>query len=252
MTTISAIHTSCKNCVFAKYDENTQTNCSLDFINKLQQNNVEIIEAYDNEKEFYIINNKKCIGYRENKWFEQFGLADACLDDKITKFTETNRLHYTVIISLRGFENPSDLKTLCSNLTDNTVGPPQKIIFLRRKSQSLIYTFDMMNSLIDECNISCGWRIQSILDEDVTDESIINSVLYKDTKSRFVVQISGPVSNLNPIIKTNEIVHKDMGQIMVVSDKNKTCIVYSASVYRYVGKIENTNLLNDDTKYMFV
>lgn len=252
MTTIHAVHTPCKNCVFAKYDGNTQIDCSLDFISKLRHNNTEILEAYDNEKEFYVINNKKCIGYRENKWFEQFGLADACLDDKINKFKETNRLNYTVIISLHGFENPSDLKNLCYNLMNNIVGPPQKIIFLRRKSQSLVYTFDTMNTLISECNISCGWRIQSILDENITDESIINSILYTNAKSRFIVQITGPVSNLNPIIKTNDIVHRDMGQVMVVSDQHKKCIVYSASVYRYARKIENTNLLEDNTKYIFV
>ena len=62
MSTINAVHTPCKNCVFAIYDNITQTNCALHYLDIYRDKDIEILEAYDNDKEFYIINNKKCIG----------------------------------------------------------------------------------------------------------------------------------------------------------------------------------------------
>lgn len=65
---INEIHTSCKNCIFAKYEGITQTGCEFNLIDKYKQNNIEVIEAYDHDKEFYIINNRKCIHARSVKW----------------------------------------------------------------------------------------------------------------------------------------------------------------------------------------
>jgi len=59
------LQTSCKNCTFAIYNELTQTGCSADRIEKF--NKSDIIEAYDNEKEFYVINNF-CNLYRPLSW----------------------------------------------------------------------------------------------------------------------------------------------------------------------------------------
>ena len=83
MSIIHAIHTPCKNCVFAKYEENTQTGCELDYIEKYKNLESEILEVYDNDKEFYVINDKKCLGYREPKWFEQLSMSDSSMEEKI-------------------------------------------------------------------------------------------------------------------------------------------------------------------------
>lgn len=56
--------TSCKECVFAIYDGNTQTGCKDDRISKFKE---DVIEAYDEEKEFYVI-NRTCTLYRTKNW----------------------------------------------------------------------------------------------------------------------------------------------------------------------------------------
>ena len=99
MQRIDTVHTPCKNCVFAEYDNKTQIGCHLDYIDRFKQSNIDIIEAWDEEKEFYIINKKKCVGYRENKWFASKGLGDATLDAKIEFFNKNNFLHYLLIIN---------------------------------------------------------------------------------------------------------------------------------------------------------
>ena len=85
MTSIPAIHTSCKKCVFAIYDNITQTGCHLDYIAKYREKNISILEAYDEQKEFYVIGDKKCPGYREDSWFKDNNLTIEEKIDKIKK-----------------------------------------------------------------------------------------------------------------------------------------------------------------------
>lgn len=59
------LQTSCKNCIFAVYEGITQTGCVANRLKKFDKN--DIIEAYDNEKEFYVI-NKFCNLYRPLSW----------------------------------------------------------------------------------------------------------------------------------------------------------------------------------------
>src|SRR5690554_4248051 len=62
------VQTPCKNCVFAEYEDITQIGCSAGQLDKFRQNNIEIIEAYDHEKEFYVINGKMCQMSRSASW----------------------------------------------------------------------------------------------------------------------------------------------------------------------------------------
>lgn len=63
-------NTSCKDCTFAIYDGNTQTGCKDNRIIKFKD---DIIEAYDNDKEFFVI-KRLCTLYRTKEWNE--GIAD--------------------------------------------------------------------------------------------------------------------------------------------------------------------------------
>lgn len=65
---INQIHTSCKNCIFAEYEGDRQISCNLGKIEKYKNTGAEIIEAYDNEKEFYVINKRICSTCRNTEW----------------------------------------------------------------------------------------------------------------------------------------------------------------------------------------
>ena len=69
------LQTNCKECLFAVYDKNTQTGCMADRISMFQhtpKGNM-VIAAYDNEKEFYVIDGL-CNYFRPPAWNE--GIAD--------------------------------------------------------------------------------------------------------------------------------------------------------------------------------
>lgn len=57
--------TSCKDCVFAVYEENTQIGCSADRLK-----NLNVAECYDEEKEFYVTKDVSCLGFRKHSWLK--------------------------------------------------------------------------------------------------------------------------------------------------------------------------------------
>ena len=71
-------NTSCKDCVFAEYEEVTQTGCRMNMIKKYS-NNENIIECYDEEKEFFVIKARICPYMRTKLW-----------KDRIDKYIKDN------------------------------------------------------------------------------------------------------------------------------------------------------------------
>ena len=59
----SSYQTNCKDCVFAEYEGITQVSCQADRLKFFG----DTVEAYDNDKEFYVINDV-CTYYRPPSW----------------------------------------------------------------------------------------------------------------------------------------------------------------------------------------
>lgn len=69
MKQISSIATTCKNCLFAIYDGDTQIGCHFGRTEKVDEHDIfELIEAEDDDKEFYILNNHICPYQRTDSW----------------------------------------------------------------------------------------------------------------------------------------------------------------------------------------
>jgi hypothetical protein len=92
--------TSCKDCVFAQYDGNTQTGCAADRLDLFRDQGY-IIEAYDEEKEFYVI-DCFCNYYRTPKW-------DGYDDGKANLQVAIDEIKPRVFISIY-FDSPTSEK----------------------------------------------------------------------------------------------------------------------------------------------
>lgn len=64
---ILPIHTSCKQCWFAVYEGKTQTGCS--FQNRIEQYKTlnAVLDARDDEREFFVVNGRHCNAFRAGK-----------------------------------------------------------------------------------------------------------------------------------------------------------------------------------------
>lgn len=250
MSSINQIHTPCKDCVFAKYDNITQVGCELNYINAFKSKNVEILEVYDKEKEFFVINNKKCLGYRENKWFNQYGLEHASLDEKIKKFHETNHLSYLLVIDLKNFDDASFFSL--KNQILNCSIKPQKIIFIRYQSINNFH-FNKIKHLLDEANIDCKWRIQTMVDESLNEKDILHNIVNINRNTRFISYISKPNNELSQVVdKANIIVYNDLDFFTAIANSDKSIILFSAPSYRWSIIMEQKNILDDENNYIMI
>jgi hypothetical protein len=248
MTTINQVHTPCKNCVFAIYNNNTQTDCHLNFIDKYKNKNTEIIEAYDEEKEFYIINGRKCLGFRQNDWFKDLDMENASIEEKITKFKEINKLNYLAVVDLQ-YLNLTQFENVCKQFNDLDI-KPKKIIYIRHTNTDLNFSYETMKATIEKFPPGCVWRIQTIIDNDLMNEQILHSIINLNTKYRFILSIPEFTNSIQDIIKyTNQLVYEDLGSFKIIANKDKNCLIFSGIVYRFANKTTNQNILSHEEFY---
>lgn len=250
MSTVNSIHTPCKNCVFAQYEHKTQIGCHLDYINKYRSKNIEVLEAYDNDKEFYIINDKKCIGYRENSWFEKRNLSNLSLEEKIQRFKDNNYLHYLLIINLSKFNNTESLNQLSQQIKALNIKPRKTILIRYQNNKN--HPLPLIQNLINSSDLVCEWRIQTML-EDKDYDSILYEAINLNKKHRFILSINGLPENLENIVnRANTIVYEDMDRFLVVRDKTKNTVLFSAPNYRYALLTENKDILITEDNHIII
>jgi hypothetical protein len=246
---ISPIHTPCKNCVFAIYTDKTQTDCAIGYLNKYRSI-TDILEVYDNEKEFYVVNNKKCLGYREDSWFknEQKSLST---EDKVKIVLESNKIDYVLFVDLKVFTS-LDLDNLTKQLSKLTV-QPKKIIFVRyQKEQKPEHTFDSIKKVLDASQLKCLWRIQTVVNDD-THYEILNNAVNINKKYRFFCGIKKPSDKIGDVIDlANKRVYQELGGFTVISDEKKDVILFSGGMYRYSSVVHKVNLLKNEENYTLV
>lgn len=101
--------TACKNCLFAEYEGDTQTGCAAGRIKKYQDNHM-VIEAYDNEKEFFVIKGI-CNLVRQDSWNDGKADVSKALEEIKPKFSiiiDGNNLSDSSIADIIKFHDESD------------------------------------------------------------------------------------------------------------------------------------------------
>jgi len=251
MPEINPIHTPCKQCVFAKYENITQTDCFLNYIDKYKTNEVEILEAYDEEKEFYIINGKKCIGYRENKWFANIGMENASIEEKIQEFNRKNYLHYLLVLNLDNYsyENFEHLKNQIANISIK----PSKIIFIRYQNKEPLYGLDLIKNLLEFAKIECKWRVQTMVDESIVYDQILHNVINMNKKYRFLLSVRNHCDQLNDIVSlANKKIYDELDRFTIISDKHKNAELFSTPSYRFYLTVEGKSIFDYPENYTVV
>lgn len=244
---IDIIHTPCKSCVFALYTDKTQTGCHLDYIDKYKNKGVDVLEAYDNDLEFFIINSKKCIGYRENRWFIQYGLEHASLDEKAAKFKELNRIDYLLVINFIEIgSSKNDIENIKKGLAKLAI-PPKKIVFVRGPEGAETTIYASIQQLMSDTKINCAWRIQTMVDDSISNENILHSVINNNKPYRFICNIKkAECDDLNNVIqKANDMVYDQLDQFVVLTDSSQSCVIFPAGVYRFSLIEHGKDILSD-------
>lgn len=121
--------TSCKDCILAIYSDKTQTGCQANRIEKYKAQSKDLVfEAYDEEKEFFVI-NRLCNFYRDKSWNN--GQAS------ISKINNECKVTFEVLIDCKDFdkEDIAQFRSLYNDMTDYGEKKISTILFVNHKSK---------------------------------------------------------------------------------------------------------------------
>lgn len=244
---INTIHTSCKNCVFAKYSDKTQIDCYLNYIERYKEKNVTILETYDDEKEFFVINDRKCIGYKTQDWFDTIGLKNSSIEDKINKINESNKLSYLLVIDLNQ-SSSSDLSNIINDLNESKI-KPVKIIFIKHPNS---LSFQDIDQSLKNLKFNVVWTVQDMVD-NFSHEQIIHIIVNTHKEYNFLCCIKKYKDNISDFIETvNNLIFNDLEIFSLAKNLQQSYYIFNTLVYRYALFVEGVDILTDDNHHVTI
>lgn len=220
------VHTSCKKCIFAIYDDlkKTQVGCLFNKIEKLKVNGLSVIDSFDEEKEFYTIEGHACMTYREEGF-----LKDRTIDEAkdLARKQSSVRLGCLVLIKEINLENLENMiNRICSQTKQF-----YEVIFCAEPKVSP----RQIIKLLDSKKVSFKWSIRHVVDEDYSGNMSINLAMRKtDSTYMSVFDCSFNIPNTF-VEEIDNSLNDDMQRFLVleaVDDKDNgltfQCFIFNA------------------------
>ena len=214
MTEVSEISTICKNCLFAIYDDDTQVSCKFGRTETVNNHpSYDLIEAEDEEKKFYILNNHICPYQRTDTW------THADEKDIESKVKEEVYMPWAAVLFYRhnGIDSVEErIKELKSQKI------PPKVVSLVIDAQDIDpKDFRSLHQMMED-NFSL-WYLQRVLMEDFPDRYTADLCFDKMKKHRFMFYSyfeSSQGIDINYYDKIHKFVIDDMNTYGIIKNKN--------------------------------
>ena len=163
------ISTSCQHCIFAQYKDKTQIGCEIGRLEKFTELGAEVVEAYNEEGEFYVIKKHVCMYCRHKDWGRTY-LQKQWLE----QIQQEIQVKYQVIILANN--SLEDIEQAINSLNQQTICP--RHITVIQPLDSHIKPGKIVNSLMET---PAKWRVQTMQDnlskEKAVDLAIDNTKL---------------------------------------------------------------------------
>jgi hypothetical protein len=246
---IDVIHTPCKSCSFAVYDKDTQTDCYLDLISKFRNKNIEILEVYDENKEFFVINKKKCFAHKEEGYFKSRKLENCSIEEKASYVREKLRLNYHLIVHLNSHK-PKDLIKLAQKISNLTI-KPSLLHIVRYKEEHKSYPFKIITKFINSCNIQ-NWKIKTVLNPATEYLDVVHEIITENKNCKFMLSVMENYKDIDHIINyAQETIYESLSTFIVVSNLEKNSLLFNTDVYRF-GLKTGVDILSDTEKFTII
>lgn len=215
--------TSCKDCIFSVYDKDTQIGCLANRIETFKNIDQDlVIEAYDNEKEFFVI-NRFCNYYKDKSWNNG--------DPDIDKIKNQAKVSFNIIVNLKDFHEKD--KNNLIDFYDNII-----IDYNIQKLDFQIYT--KRNSSIQNIfNLREQFNNPKIT--VYFDKFNPHSQIIKTKKSYTIILNNDNLeTDIDILQKLNDLVNTDLKKIITFEYKN--LLIISSLAYKVESlRLESTN-----------
>lgn len=218
-------HTSCKNCVFALYQKETQIDCKLYRLDQFKKQRGEVLEAYDHDKEFFIVNNRKCFAYRDKVWKESLD-TDAEIIDAVAK-----ELCITcdILVYVDRDTKLEDFKNTIRSISESTLKPNLVNVVNNYIDIEEIVLNRYYMTLQKYLKGSCLYKLTNILEENATYERAIDVCLkqFDDSDVWFMTMHSGCKLPKELLSAINHALNIDLKEIVLILPNKDNDFLFS-------------------------
>ncbi len=175
---MSNLHTSCKDCFYAIYEESgkTQTGCHFNKLEKLKNNNINVVESYDNDKEFFVLEKHACMAYRTKS---SMIAANQSIEESMQLTRKQMSPKITAVINVTD-KNKDGLKKTIEQISNQDVKFYEVIFCISGNIKP-----SQIISAINELKCEFKWNIKQILDEYWLGSRAINLSVQKSKSTYF-------------------------------------------------------------------
>lgn len=200
-----SIKTNCKECVFAIYNDKTQVSCEFDRIKKF---GTKVVEAYDDDKEFYVIDTLCCYYRDKNKGHT--------LADKDKVIAESS-LSFDLIINCNELSEQSRNDVVDFLRNYNYYANKTKILLVHeydKKDNVKNHVEYIARRCDSNVNISICADINLFLNEYIMKTRNLCHILVNDAS-----RISPDIT-----LRVNNFVNDSLGRFLVIHNNDHLCI----------------------------
>jgi hypothetical protein len=224
-------NTPCKFCVYAIYDRITQTGFGIT-----------IVEAYDEEKEFYLIKNKVCIYYRSKEIFKDY------TKEQIAK---QNQFKFDSFIYIDNNSTLEQIQQSLDSLLNQTL-QPTRIVFILNNGQVKPSQLRVLGHTIPQ---TIKWKTEIIINADLgiySSTDFVATQLKKEISHYSIIRAGTKLPSNTLYDFNNSIINKLECLLLIYLNEEE--YIVSKHTHRMLGgNVENSlviklNLIGDENK----
>lgn len=157
---LKVVHTSCRDCTFANYDGKTQVGCLFGGrLDRFRRQNPDcVVEAKDGEREFFLLNGRRCTAFRPHGWRKEDERDDAAYARARRELTV--RVDFLVLVD-GDFTEKDFKKTLDSVRRQDP--PARSLVAVHNAVPSRL---PLLNSLLTRHAAGLDWFLTSVCERN--------------------------------------------------------------------------------------
>lgn len=192
------IKTNCKDCAFAIYENQTQIDCKF---NRIEKFGKDVIEAYDDDNEFYII-DRLCTYYRNKAW--------GYTETDTSKVLRESAVGFDIIFNCSNI-NASQSQIITHFINNHNYYPSKIDIILMHDYNS----YNKVKELVSNIARQASTKVDITICENITSQ--VHQRLLR-TKNAYHALIEYPeLLEINSLSKINSFINDDLNKLIAAN-----------------------------------
>jgi hypothetical protein len=162
---IHPVHTSCQGCAFAVMAGSEQTGCRLGRLAAFARHGAEVVEAYNQEGEFFVVSGRKCNAFRDKDWAK--GVPYSEQEGRVRKELRERLLTF-VVLAGDAVDNDKVVEA-AKSIRRQSVACPVLFVYAG-DNPGCAKAADLNAALMGELANSVTWRMVSLVERTASGE----------------------------------------------------------------------------------